>query len=417
VFATTLFEGEGFEADRRKIGDLKTCRMSRNGDSEFIDFSRSKSGGGLDLDAYLVKLAPEDLMGDVGTEVSSAFTVSTCTPVLEVTPSNLDFGETDVVKKLSISNTGTCTLEWVIAAQEEWITVDQESGTTDEGKTDAVNVMVDRSAVTELKSYSGKLSITSDGGDSKVSVVMKKVNHPPEIPTIISPEDGAVDQSLYTTLLWQGGDTDVVDGDVVTYDIYFSANESLIDVEDASILTCFDMSESYCDPGTNSLEGNTTYYWKVKAEDSYGEKVSSSVWRFTTEKGKNNLCPTFALELGYEERHILRELRDKVLAKNEDGRNYINLYYRYSWELLLILFTHDELRIESMEIVKELLPEMKGLLANRETVVGVEMIEEIRDLLGKIVLYASPPLKAVLKSVQADVKREEKLEPFGIIVK
>ena len=338
-------------------------------------------------------------------------------PVLEVSPSVLDFGSKDVFKELSISNSGTGVLAWVITAPEEWITVDQESGSTEAGNTDVINIMVDRSTMAELGKYNGELSVPSDGGDATVSVLMEKINHTPEIPAVILPLDGATEQSLYTSLSWQGGDPDAKDGDIVSYDVYFSANESLVDINDISVLTCSGMKVCYCDPGTNSLEYTTTYYWKVRAKDSYGEITAGSVWSFTTEDDtNNNLCPAFALGLGFQERHLLRELRDRVLAQNENGRKYISQYYRYSRELLLILFLNDELRVKSMELCEELIPAIKSLLAYHETVVSAEMMEEIRKLLGKIALRASPPLKAVLKSIETDIEKREKLEPLGIIV-
>jgi hypothetical protein len=336
-------------------------------------------------------------------------------PVLEVNPSALDFSSEYVVKGLSIINSGTGVLNWEIAAQETWITVDQETGVTGEGATDKINVMVDRSAVTELRGYSGELDITSNGGDVTVSVVMKKVNHAPEIPAVISPADGAVSQSLYTTLSWEGGDIDAEDGDVITYDVYFSTNEILVDIEDVSVLTCSDMKVCYCEPGANSLDGETTYYWKVVAKDSYGEINSGSVWSFTT-KNTISLCPAFAIELDNEERYLLRELRDKVLTKNENGRNYINVYYRYSWELLLILFINDELGMETVGVFKKLFPAINNLLVGREAFVTAKNVEEARKLLGRVALYAGPQLKIVLKSIQVDIKNREKMETFGIIV-
>ena len=376
----------------------------------------NKTDGKIDLDAYLVKIMPEDLMGSIGTTVSNGFTVSTLTPLLEVSPSSLDFSSEYVTKELYISNKGTGVLDWVITAKEEWISVDQGSGSTNEEKTDAVTVMVDRSAVMELGTYSDELSIKSDGGNATVSVAMKKVNHAPEIPTVISPVDGVTNQSLYSSLSWQGGDADSEDGDVVTYNVYFSANESLVDVEDISVLTCSDMKVCYCDPGTNSLETVTTYYWKVVAKDSYGEITPGIVWSFTTQDNANSICPTLALELDFEERQLLRELRDKLLAQNEDGRRYINLYYRYSWELLVIFFTDDELRVKSVGLCRELLPTIKTLMVHQETVMSAETVEKIKELLGEVVLHASPSLKAVLRNIQADVKKRGKLESLGIIV-
>ena len=337
-------------------------------------------------------------------------------PVLEVSPNILDFTSEYVVKELSISNSGTGILDWIIDAKETWITVDQETGKTNEAETDEINIIVDRSAATDLGSYSGELGITSDGGDATVRVVMEKINHIPEIPAVISPVDGATNQSLYTTLAWQGGDIDTGDGDTITYDVYCSTNKMLVDIEDVSVLTCSDMKVCYCEPGTNSLDGETTYHWKVVAKDSYGEITSASVWSFTTENNVISICPAFALGLDYGELSLLRELRDNVLTKDETGRNYINLYYHYSWELFLILFINDELGVKTGEVFKELIPAIRSLLIGREVFVTVEMMGEVKELIGKITSYASPQLKAVLHGIQADIRNREKIETLGIII-
>ena len=337
-------------------------------------------------------------------------------PVIEVSPLSLDFGSKYVVKELFISNSGNGILDWTIAAQTAWMTVDKETGSTAEGTMDVINVIVDRSAATELGGYSVELGITSDGGNATVGVVMEKINHVPEIPAVISPVDGVTNQSLYTTLAWQGGDIDTGDGDTITYDVYFSTNKMLVDIEDVSVLTCSNMKICYCEPGTNSLDRETTYHWKVVAKDSYGEITSGSVWSFTTENNVISICPAFALGLDYGEFSLLRELRDNVLAKDETGRNYINLYYHYSWELFLILFINDELGVQTGEVFKELIPAIRSLLIGREVFVTVEIMVEVKELIRKITSYASPQLKAVLHGIQADVRNREKMETLGIII-
>jgi len=86
-----------------------------------------------------------------------------------------------------------------------------------------------------------------------------------------------------------------------------------------------------------------------------------------------------------------------VLTKDETGRNYINLYYHYSWELLLILFINDELGVKTGEVFKELIPAIRSLLIGREVVVTVEMMGGVKELIGKITSYASP--RKILKTI------------------
>lgn len=337
-------------------------------------------------------------------------------PVLDVHPDPLDFTSEYVMNELFIGNSGTGVLHWVIDTEETWIAVDQATGQTNEGETDGIYIAVDRSAATELGSYSGELIITSDGGDANVRVTMEKINHVPEIPTVISPVDGATNQSLYTTLTWQGGDPDTEDGDTVSYDVYFSSNKMLVDIEDISVLTCKNMNVCYCEPGTNSLDGETTYHWKVVSRDSCGAITSSSIWHFATEKNATSLCPAFAMALDFGELSLLRQLRDHVLTKDVARRNYIHLYYHYSLELFLIMIIHDELGEKTREVFKAFVPAIRGLLDGREVFVTVEMMGDVKELFETISPYASPPLKAVLHVIRGDISDREKMETFGIII-
>jgi hypothetical protein len=95
-------------------------------------------------------------------------------------------------------------------------------------------------------------------------------NDPPYIPSNPDPENGETDVSINTYLSWDGGDPD---GDAVTYDVYFGTSSN------PPLVSPGQTSESY-NPGTLNLE--TKYYWKIKAEDSYGETSTSPIWSFTT---------------------------------------------------------------------------------------------------------------------------------------
>ena len=97
-------------------------------------------------------------------------------------------------------------------------------------------------------------------------------NEPPNEPYNPDPEDGETDVSIFKTLSWAGGDPD---GDKTYYDVYFEAENP-----DPELVSEDQTSRSY-DPG--QLDYETTYYWKIVAEDIFGEIVEGPVWSFVTQ--------------------------------------------------------------------------------------------------------------------------------------
>ena len=103
-----------------------------------------------------------------------------------------------------------------------------------------------------------------------------------------SPPDGATNQSLDVDLSWSGGDPD---GDSVTYDVYFEADDSTPDV-----LVSDDQSGTSYDPGT--LDPGTHYYWQIVATDEHGATTAGPVWDFTTGIGEMVYIPAGTFQMG-----------------------------------------------------------------------------------------------------------------------
>ncbi len=123
----------------------------------------------------------------------------------------------------------------------------------------------------------GYIVVGSTGvyADEAVDVIIMKyqgTNSPPYEPANPVPADGATNVQIESILSWTGGDPD---NDSVTYDLYFGADSE-------PPLVAEDLQETTFDPLT--LSYFTTYYWMIRATDSYGAITDGPLWSFTTEK-------------------------------------------------------------------------------------------------------------------------------------
>ena len=116
--------------------------------------------------------------------------------------------------------------------------------------------------------------------DYKLPLAQAQFNNPPNLPSNPSPADGAIVQNLNDDLSWTGGDPD---GDAVTYDVYFEADDNTPDV-----LVADDQPGTTYDP-PGALSPSTNYYWRIVAQDEHGATNGGAVWDFTT--GTGETCP------------------------------------------------------------------------------------------------------------------------------
>ena len=97
-------------------------------------------------------------------------------PVLNVSPTSLDFGTTTTTLNFNITNTGGGNLTWAITENTAWLTVTPTNGTTTT-ETDQITASVNRTGLA-AGTYSAQISVTSDGGDVTVDVQMEVIDQP-----------------------------------------------------------------------------------------------------------------------------------------------------------------------------------------------------------------------------------------------
>lgn len=96
-------------------------------------------------------------------------------------------------------------------------------------------------------------------------------NYLPFAPTLIRPILGSTVTRSTVTLKWIASD---VDGDSLTYDVYFGTSPN-------PVLVSGKQSETSFSP--NGLETGTVYYWKVVVQDGSDSKTVGQIWNFQTE--------------------------------------------------------------------------------------------------------------------------------------
>ena len=127
------------------------------------------------------------------------------------------------------------------------------------------------------------------------------------------------------------------------------------------------------------------------------------------------LCPA-EVTLQEEPHHLapLRELRNRVLAGSELGRNYTSLYYRHAPELTRHIMGHEEIRAGALELILKIMPDITSLIEGKEVILESERLEEVEELIDNLESYASPGLKKTLNMIRRDIKNQQVLYKFGV---
>jgi PKD repeat protein len=131
--------------------------------------------------------------------------------------------------------------------------------------------------------YNVTLNVTdNDGNYDDWSQYVRIGNQAPNAPSNPNPSNGVKGVDINADLSWNCSDPD---GDSLTYDVYFEADDPTPDV-----LVSNNQSENSFDPGTMDLD--TIYYWEIVSWDSWGALTSGPIWNFTTETNDPPYVPS-----------------------------------------------------------------------------------------------------------------------------
>jgi len=167
--------------------------------------------------------------------------------------------------------------------------------------------------------------------------------------------------------------------------------------------------------GINTLT-NTTSIIESKKTTTSNIDITTTTSSLSTPTTTENvyLCPlSFIFEGDQYQQNLLKEFRDEVLAKQEKGLAYTNLYYINSPEITLIILSNQDINTHAKKILIELLPVVKALLKKGEAELSQQLIDEIDALLNEIAHKASSQLREAIKMAKSEIIKKEIFKELG----
>ncbi len=202
--------------------------------------------------------------------INESLVISNPSPSNGATDVSVDLSELNV----TINNPEGDNFNWTIETSPD---IGSASASGDSNGTKTCSV----SGLDFNTTYTWYVNATDNGSGSTGSEVYTfttEVNNPPNAPSNPSPPDGATDIDINADLSWYCSDPD---GDELTYNVYFEANDPTPDV-----LVSENQSENTYDPG--AMEYSTNYYWQIVAWDDHNQFTDGPIWDFTTGSEPNN---------------------------------------------------------------------------------------------------------------------------------
>jgi len=169
--------------------------------------------------------------------------------------------------------------------------------------------------------YYWKIRAWDDYGYSATGptwVFYTRANTPPDIPSNPSPANNSMNVLIDADLSWTGGDPDLYD--TVTYDVFFGTDPDPPQVSS---------NQSNTDYNPGELDYNTQYYWRIEAEDNFGNSTNGPVWTFRTEVYENDPPDRPDAPDGPSSGKYLNSHTFTTSTIDPDGDE---IFYRFDWD-------------------------------------------------------------------------------------
>jgi len=202
-------------------------------------------------------------------------TVNVSGPILNVTPTSLDFGSYENEKSLSIQNIGINSLSYEAQTSQSWITLTNPSGVT----TNAIKIIpvtVNRAGLS-AGNYTGEIIVNSNTNSVTIPISMQILA--PSAPIVIN---GTVNSLTYNSAQVSGNMTSLGSGIVTQHGHCWATSPSPTTANNKTSLG----SKNTIGEFTSNISGlspSTTYYVRAYATNAVGTTYSDDVI-FTTNK-------------------------------------------------------------------------------------------------------------------------------------
>jgi len=114
---------------------------------------------------------------------------------------------------------------------------------------------------------------------------------------------------------------------------------------------------------------------------------------------------------------LLRDFRDTVLITSSTGKRYVEVLYKNSLEIALLLLSDEELRVRTARVMEDLLPHLPLMVQGREVVVASHTVAAFEALLESFAAQAQPGMQAALRSIKNGVHERALFDELGISVR